>query len=106
MLPLGRGHYTDWELRKSVEGKTLLKSRCTAMNDEFGVPKTTIQRYLNIIFMPLNFSSLKHHWYLMILGKINDKSVRKTISEKIVKRKLGQQTYILKDKEGYIVATS
>ena len=42
----------------------------------------------------------------MSLGEINNKSVRKTITESIAKQKLGQKTYLLKDKEAYIVATT
>ena len=42
----------------------------------------------------------------MSLGDINNKSVRKTISENTVKQKLGHKTYLLKDKEAYIVETS
>ena len=41
----------------------------------------------------------------MSLGEINNKSVRNTISEKNIKQKLEQKSYLLKDKEAYIVAT-
>ena len=39
----------DWELCKSVEERILLKSSCAAIQDNFGVTKTSIQRYLNIL---------------------------------------------------------
>ena len=51
-------------------------------------------------------SSLKHLWYLMRLGEIRSKTVRKTITEKIVKSELGHESYLLKDKEASIVATT
>ena len=104
LLPSGRGHYTDWELRQSVEERILLKSSCAAIQDNFGVPKTSLQRYLNIIFPSLKCSSLKHLWHLMRLGEIRSKTVRKTITENIVKFELGHESYLLKDKEAYIVA--
>ena len=88
LLP-GRGDYTDWALRQSVEGKILPKSSCTAIHDNFGVPKITLKSYMNVIFPESKCFSLKHLWYLMSLGEINNKSVRKTISENIVKQKLG-----------------
>ena len=97
LLPLGRGHYTDWELCQSVEEIILLKSSCAAIQDNFGVPKTSLQRYLNILFPSLKFSSLKHLWYLMRLGEIRSKTVRKTITEKIVRFKVGHETHLLKD---------
>ena len=105
LLPSGRGDYTDWELCKSVEGRILLKLIWTAINDYFCVPNITLQGYLNSIFLPLKRSLLKHLWCLMSLGKTNNKNVRKTISEELSK-KLGHQTYLLKDEESYIVETS
>ena len=42
----------------------------------------------------------------MSLGKINNKSVRNTITENITKQKLGNITYPLKDEEAYIVETT
>ena len=96
----------DWELRQSVEERILLKSSCAAIQDNFGVPKSSLQRYLNILFPSLKCSSLKHLWYLMRLGKIRNKTVRKTITEKIVRFEVGHETHLLKDEEAYIVATT
>ena len=42
----------------------------------------------------------------MRLGEIRSKTVRKTITENIVKFELGHESYLLKDKEAYIVATT
>ena len=97
LLPSGRGYYTDWELCQSVEEIIFLKSSCAAIQDNFGAPKTSIQRYLNVLFPSLKCSSLKHLWYLMRLGEIRNKTVRKTITEKIVMFELGQESYLLKD---------
>ena len=49
---------------------------------------------------------MKHLWYLMSLGEINNKSVRKTKIENIVKQKLVQKYYLLKDKEVYILTAT
>ena len=105
-LPSGRGHYTDWELRQSVEEIILLKSSCAAIQEKFGVPKTSLQRYLNILFPSLKCSSLKHLWYLMRSGEISNKTVRKTITEIIFRFEVGHKTHLLKDKEAYILATT
>ena len=105
-LPSGKGHYTDWELRQSVEEIILLKSSCAAIQDNFGVTNTSLQRYLNILFPSLKCSSLKHLWYLMRLGKIRSKTVRKTITENIVIFEVGHETHLLKDEEAYIVETT
>ena len=90
LLLSGRVDYTDWELRQSVEGRILLNSIYTAIHDNLGVPKNTLKSYMNVIFLTLKCSLLKHLCYLMSLGKINNKSSRNTISENIVKQKLGQ----------------
>ena len=47
----------------------------------------------------MKYYLLKHLWYLMSLGETSNKTVRKTITEKIVKHKLGHGYYLLKDKE-------
>ena len=49
---------------------------------------------------------LKHLWYLMSLGKIRNKNLIKMTTQNIVKQKLGHNSYLLKDKEAYIVETS
>ena len=61
---------------------------------------------MNEIFPPLNNSLSKHLWYLLSLGKISNKTVRKRITENIVKQELGYKSYPLRDEEAYIVATT
>ena len=95
----------DWGLHQSVEERIFLKSSCAAIQENFGVPKTSLQSYLNILFLSLKCSSLKHLWYLMRLGKIRSKTVRKTITENIFIFEVGHETHILKYDEAYIVAT-
>ena len=105
-LPSGRGHYMDWELRQSFEEIILLKSSCATIHDNFGVTKTSLQSYLHVIFSPLKCTSLKHLWYLMSLGEISNKAVRKTITKNTAKQELGHKYYLLRDKEEYIVTTT
>ena len=80
----------DWGIFQSVEAIILLNSSCTAIHDNFCVTKTTLQMYLDAIFLQLKSSSLKHLSYLMSSCEINNKSVRKIISENNIK-KLGQK---------------
>ena len=89
----------DWELRQSVEEIILLKSSCAANQDNLGVLNTSLQIDMNLIFPPLKCSSLKHLWYLVSLGKISNKTVRKTTTENIVKQYLGHKYYLLSDEE-------
>ena len=86
LLPSGREYYTDLELRQSVEVIILLKSSCPAIHDNFIVTKNSLQGYMNVILPPLKRSFLNHLWYLMSLGEINNKSVRKTTTENFVKK--------------------
>ena len=96
----------DWELRQSVEEIILLNSSCAAIQDNFGVPKTSLHSHLNSIFPSLKCSLLKHLWYLMSLGEISNKTVGNKITEKIVRKQLGHKSYLVKEKEAYIVATT
>ena len=105
LLPQCRGDYTDWEIHQSVEVRIFLKTSCNIIHDNFGVPKASLQIYLNAIFLELKRSSLKHLWYIICLGEINNKSVRNTITENIAKQKLGPKTHLLNYEEAYIVAT-
>ena len=42
----------------------------------------------------------------MSLGEISNKTIRKTITENIVKQELGHKSYFSRYKEAYIVATT
>ena len=72
----------------------------------FGVPKYTLNVYLNVIFPSLKCSSLKHLWDIMCVEKIIKILVREVIAEIVVKKKCGSKTYLLKYEESYIVAIS
>ena len=76
-LPSVQGHgYTEWDLREACEIRALIKSSYYEIIDQFGAPKSTLTRPLNVIFLPLKCSSLKHPWYLMGVGKITTRIVR------------------------------
>ena len=62
--------------------------------------------YLNLIFLLLKCSSLKHLWYLVSLGEISNKNVIKTTIERIVKQELGHKSYLIRYKEAYILETT
>ena len=61
--------------------------------------------YLNVIFLPMKSFLFKHMWYLVSVGEISDKTVRKTKTENIVKQEWWHKSYLLRYKEAYIVAT-
>ena len=69
------------------------------------VPKSTLTYFLDVIFLPLKCSSLKHLWNLMGVGKIKNRIVREVTKQLVVKKKRRNKTYLLKDEEAYIVAT-
>ena len=49
---------------------------------------------------------MKHLWYLIGVLKISKKIVRDVITHTVVMKRTVPKTYLLKDKESYIVATS
>ena len=69
-LPSFQGQtYTEWELRQAYEGRILDKSRYYEIIGKFGVSKSTLTYFLNVISPSLKCSYLKHLWYLMGVGK-------------------------------------
>ena len=54
----------------------------------FVYQKSTIWGTLNLIFLPLKFSSLKHLWDIMGVGKITNRIVREVIAKIVVKKKV------------------
>ena len=82
------------------------KSSYSYILGKFGVPKSTLTYSLNTIFPLLIFFSLEHLWDIMSVGKITKIIVREVIEKIVFKGKGGNKTYLIKDKEAYIVATS
>ena len=74
------------------------KSSYSEILGKFGVPKSTLTYFLNVIFSPLTFSSLKHLWHLMDVFKITKIIVREVIEQIVVTKKRGNKTYLLNDK--------
>ena len=61
---------------------------------------------MNTIFPPIKCESLKHLWGLIVIVKIRKKRVREVITFATVKNRYGSKTYLLMDKEAYIVVRS
>ena len=106
-LPLGQGHgYTECEICKAYKRIIFDKSIYYEILGKFEVPKSTLTGSLNSIFPPLECSSLKHPWYLIGNENITKRIGKEVIMKIFVKNKSGNKTYLLKDKEVYIVSTS
>ena len=89
-----------------IRKRIMDKSSYSEILGNFGVPKSTLTYFLNVILLPLKCSSIKHLWDIMDVGKITNRIVREVIEKIFVKKKRGNKTYLIKDKESYIVATS
>ena len=70
--------------------------------EEFGVPKTPLFQTLNLLFHPLKITSLKHLWYLILIGYVKKEIVREVIN--IKNNNNGRETKHLRYEEAYIVA--
>ena len=84
----------------------MIKLSYSEILEEFGAPNCTLWRTLNAIFPPLKCSSLKDLWDITGVSKTTKKIVREVIAKKVVNKKRGNKTYLLKDEEAYILATS
>ena len=58
----------------------MVKSRYYELLDKCGVPKTTPQQALNILFLILKYTSMKHKWGVISVGEVTRKRVREVIS--------------------------
>ena len=89
-LPSVQGHgYTEWELREAYEIRIFIKSSYSGILEFFGIPNSALTLSLNIIFPSLKYSSLKHLWDLILVGKIKRRIVRKVTAKIVVKTKSG-----------------
>ena len=76
----------------------MIKLSYSEILENFGVPKSTLCRSLNLIFLSLKCSSLKHMWDLIVVVKISKIIVREVIVKIVFQNKSGNKTYLLKDK--------
>ena len=60
------------------------KSSYSEIIGKFGVPKSTITYFLNVIFLPLKYYYLNHLWDIMGVGKITKRIVREVIDRIVV----------------------
>ena len=82
--------YTEWEFLQKFERRILDKSIYSEILVKYGVTKSTITYFLEVILLPLIMSSLNHLWNLMGVVKITSIIVRELI-EKIVVTKKGKK---------------
>ena len=71
---------------------------------EFGVPKTTLCKTLNVLLPTLKCSYLNYLWDLIEVVKLTSQRVIEVIRLTKI-NKIGRSTYLLRDKEAYIVVT-
>ena len=79
--------YTEWEILESCEKRIFIKSSYYEILEEFGLPKFTLWRTLNLIFLSLKCSSLNHLWDIIGVGNIIKKIFIEVIAKKVVKKK-------------------
>ena len=84
LLSLQHQLYAELELREAFERRIMVKSSYSDILDEFGVPKTTIWRTLNVLFPP-KIKSMKHLWDLIEVGNFMRKRVREVIGLTTIK---------------------
>ena len=98
--------YIEWGIIQACERRILDKSIYSEIIGKFGVLKSTLTYSLSAIFTSFKCSSLKHLWYIMGVGKITKRTVREVIEKIVDKGKMVNKTYLIKDKEAYIVEKS
>ena len=57
----------------------MVKSTYSDIIEEFGIPKITLWKTLNIISPQLKINDLKHLWYVIAVGDVKKERVREVI---------------------------
>ena len=77
----------------------MAKSNYSEIIEESGIPKSTLQLTLNVIFPPLEFNYLKHLWNLISTGYVKKEIFRKLVMVTTTKNRIGRATCLIRDKE-------
>ena len=55
----------------------MVKARYSELIEEFGLPETNLWSKLNVLFLFLNCTYIKHQWGIMSVGKFTRKELEK-----------------------------
>ena len=85
--------YTEWDLRADYKRKIMFNSTYAYLLDEFGVPKNTLRKTLNILFPPLKCTNMKYLWGLIAIRDVNKGRVREM--NRLTTTKIVRAAYLL-----------
>ena len=82
--------YTDWEILTACQIRVLSNKSCYQLKPEYGIPRSTLKRYLAKICPPLQCRNAQHIHQMLNRGEV----LRSKVSEII---KISVQKLILED---------
>ena len=107
---LGLNHrnqtYTDWELLTACKPWVLLNTSYAHLKSEYGIPHSTLKRYLAKICRPLQCRNAQHVHQKLKKGEVLRPKVLETIKMTFHKIKIGRPTYLNPYEEALVVASS
>ena len=106
---LGLNHcyqtYTDWELLTACKLRVLSNTSYAHLTSEYGIPHSTLKRYLAKIYQPLQCRNAQHAHEKLKKGEVLRSKVLDTIKMTVHKIKIGRPTYLNQDEEALGVTT-
>ena len=96
--------YTDWELLTACQIRVLLNTSHAQLKSEYGIPHSTLQRYLAKICPPLKCRNTQHVHQMLKKGEVLRSKVLEMIKQSVQRNKIGRPTYLYSDEEELVVA--
>ena len=98
--------YTDWELLNACKIRVLSNTYYAQLKYEYGIPHSTLKRYLEKICPPLKCINAQHVHQMLKKGEVLRSKKLETINMSVHRIKFGRPTYINSDEEAFVVASA
>ena len=105
---LGLNHrnrpYTDWELFTAYNIRVLSNTYDAKLKSEYGIPNSTLKRYLAKVCPPLQCRNAQHVNKMLKKGEVLRSKVLEIIKMYSQRIKVGRRTYLNSYEEAMVVA--
>ena len=94
--------YTNWELLTACHIRILLNTYYAQLKSEYGIPNSTLKRYLEKICPPLKCRNAQHVHQMLKKGEVLRSKVLEIIKMSVQRIKVGISTYLNSDEESLV----
>ena len=98
--------YTEWELQSTCIARTLSETTHPVIFQEYGVPKSSLNRDLQKIYPVLQSMNPAQTQNRVEVGEIYPGKVIEIIKFSVGMKKPGRPTYLNEDKDSFVIASA